>query len=130
MSILSRIDTYHQQVLLYHRGNIVEVLCTYDPATLSGSGFNERKPNGTIQFVEATHGKKATFNLFEPLILDSEDETLSFMDRINPDSWKVLNGFVEKGVYKVGDKFQFIRDGYYCVDNDTLLNDLKLKISH
>ena len=68
----------------------------------------------------------ATFNLFEPLILDSEDETLSFMDRINPDSWKTTEGFIEKGNYKVGDKFQFIRDGYYCVDNDTTEDNAKL----
>lgn len=100
-------------------GNVCEVLCTYDEKTLSGSGFNERKPNGNIGFVDASSAMPATFNLFEPLILDSEDDSLSFMDRINPDSWKTLKGFVEKGDYKVGDKFQFIRDGYYCVDNDT-----------
>ena len=47
-------------------GNITVVHCTYDPATKSGSGFNERKPNGTIQFVEATTARKAKFNLFEP----------------------------------------------------------------
>ena len=100
-------------------GEVCEVLCTYDEKTLSGSGFNERKPNGNIGYVDASTAMPAKFNLFEPLILDSEDESLSFMDRINPDSWKVLNGFVEKGEYKVQDKFQFIRDGYYCVDNDT-----------
>ena len=49
-------------------GEIIEIHCTYDPATKSGSGFNERKPNGTIHFVEATTAKKATFNLFNPLI--------------------------------------------------------------
>ena len=96
-------------------GEVVEVLCTYDEKTLSGSGFNERKPNGNIGFVDASSAMPATFNLFEPLILDSEDETLSFMDRINPDSWKTSEGFVEKGSYKVGDKFQFIRDGTGCI---------------
>ena len=107
-------------------GEVVEVLCTYDEKTLSGSGFNERKPNGNIGFVDASSAMPATFNLFEPLILDSEDETLSFMDRINPNSWKTSEGFVEKGSYKVGDKFQFIRDGYYCVDNDTTEDNTKL----
>ncbi len=107
-------------------GEVCEVLCTYDEKTLSGSGFNERKPNGNIGYVDASTAMPAIFNLFEPLILDSEDETLSYLDRINPNSWKVLNGFVEKGVYKVGDKFQFIRDGYYCVDTDTTEDNINL----
>ena len=105
-------------VVYDEEGNIVKVLCTYDSATLSGSGFNERKPNGTIQFVEATHGKKATFNLFEPLILDDETKTLSFVERINPTSWTERHGFIEgtKDHFESLEKFQFIRDGYYCVD--------------
>lgn len=100
-------------------GEICEVLCTYDEKTLSGTGFNERKPNGTIGYVDAATAMKATFNLFEPLILDSEDESISFLDRINPTSWTKCEGFVEKGEYHVLDRFQFIRDGYYAVDSDT-----------
>lgn len=96
-------------------GNIVEILCTYDPATLSGTGFNERKPNGTIGFVEATTAKKAVFNKFSPLLL-SDDPEIHFIDRINHNSWEKVNGYIENGEYAVGDKFQFIRDGYYCVD--------------
>ena len=101
-------------------GNIVEVLCTYDKATKSGSGFNERKPNGTIQFVEATTGRKAIFNHFEPLILD-EDSTKPVCDRVNPDSWKKFEGYIENAYphFEVLDKFQFIRDGYYCVDKES-----------
>ena len=67
-----------------------------------------------------------TFNLFEPLILDSEDESISFLDRINPTSWTKCEGFVEKGVYNVLDRFQFIRDGYYAVDSDTSLDNSQL----
>ena len=100
-------------------GEICEVLCTYDEKTLSGTGFNERKPNGTIGYVDASTAMKATFNLFEPLILDSEDESISFLDRINPTSWTKCEGYVEKGEYHVLDRFQFIRDGYYAVDSDT-----------
>lgn len=100
------------------KGEIDEVLCTYDVNTLSGSGFNERKPNGNIGYVDAATAMPATFNLFEPLILDGDDDT-NFLDRVNPDSWKVAHGFVEKGTYKVLDKFQFIRDGYYAVDSET-----------
>ena len=54
------------EVIKDAEGNILELHCTYDPQTKSGSGFNERKPNGNIHYVEATTAKKATFNLFEP----------------------------------------------------------------
>lgn len=98
-------------------GNIVEVLCTYDPATKSGSGFNERKPNGNIGFVEAHTGRRANFNIFEALITD-DDATKDITERVNPNSWKVMEGFVEnaKPHFENEEKFQFIRDGYYTVD--------------
>ena len=101
-------------------GNIIEVLCTYDEATKSGSGFNERKPNGTIQFVEATTGRKAVFNQFEPLILD-EDNSKPVCERVNPNSWVKCYGYIENAYphFEVLDKFQFIRDGYYCVDKES-----------
>jgi len=100
-------------------GNIEEVYCTYDPETLSGTGFNERKPNGTIGFVEATTAKRATFNLFEPLILDDKVDAENFLERLNPNSWIQMQGFVENQEFKVEDRYQFIRDGYYIVDKDT-----------
>ena len=102
------------------KGNIVEVLATYDPATKSGSGFTDRKPNGTIQFVEATTARPAVFNQFEPLITD-EDTEKDITERVNPNSWNKLNGYIENAYehFNVLDKFQFIRDGYYCVDNDS-----------
>lgn len=105
-------------VVYDNEGNIVEVLCTYDPITLSGTGFNERKPNGTIGFVEATTAQQAIFNSFESLLLN-DDPDIHFLDRINNDSWHTSKGFVEKGEYKPLDHFQFIRDGYYVVDLDT-----------
>ena len=108
-------------------GNICLVHCTYDVNTKSGSGFNERKPNGTIQFVEKTTARKAKFNKFEPLMVDAEkDDQRSFLERVNPNSWTVLNGFVEnaKEHFEVLEKFQFIRDGYYTVDNDSTDSEL------
>ena len=99
-------------------GEIEEVLCTYDKATLSGSGFNERKPNGTIGFVEASSAKKAIFNQFEPLILGTVDSE-NFLENINPNSWTKLEGYVENGKYEKDTSFQFIRDGYYIVDKDS-----------
>ena len=104
-------------------GNIVCVHATYDPATLSGSGFNERKPNGTIGFVEATTAKAAKFNKFDVLIIP--DDTKDITECVNPNSWEVLEGFVEgANVYSVGNMYQFIRDGYYRVDEDTTADNL------
>lgn len=101
-------------------GNIVELQCTYDPETKSGSGFNERKPNGTIHFVEATTSKKAVFRLFEPLMLDS-DSKRDLVERLNPNSWNELNGYVEKSLEETYplERFQFIRKGYFATDYDS-----------
>lgn len=99
-------------------GNIQKILCTYDPKTLSGSGFTDRKPNGTIGFVDASNCYPATFNHFAPLILE-DNKDKPFTERLNPSSWKTLNGYIEKQVFKPYDHFQFIRDGYYVVDEDS-----------
>lgn len=110
-------------VVYDNEGKIIEIHCTYDPNTLSGSGFNERKPNGTIGFVEATTAKKAKFNKFSPL-LTSDDDDVYFLDRVNKDSWQECIGFVEAGNYQPYDRFQFIRDGYYVVDEDSTEDNL------
>lgn len=97
-------------------GNVIEVLATYDENTKSGSGFNERKPNGTIHFVEATHAQKAVFNFFGPMITGDED--LPLEERFNKNSWDVKEGFVEDALHqaKPQDKYQFVRNGYFNVD--------------
>ena len=101
-------------------GKIIEIHCTYDPETKSGSGFEGRKPNGTIHFVEASTALKATFNLYEPLVFDETEETkgTSFIERLNPNSLVKLEGFVESSLIdtKPLDRYQFIRNGYYCTD--------------
>ena len=107
-------------------GSIKEIHCTYDPETKSGSGFDARKPNGTIHFVEASTALKATFNLFEPLILDEKVSTDNFIERLNPTSWVKQIGYVEASLSTTtpGDKYQFIRNGYYTTDKDSKGNDL------
>ncbi|MGN7469186.1 glutamine--tRNA ligase/YqeY domain fusion protein [Brevibacillus sp. SAFN-007a] len=99
-------------------GNIIELHCTYDPETKSGSGFTGRKVKGTIHWVEATQAIPAEFRLYEPLILDDEDGEGNFLDKINPKSLEVLNGFVEPNMKdtKAQDKYQFFRHGYFNVD--------------
>lgn len=114
------------EVIYNDDGSIKELHCTYDVATKSGSGFNERKPNGNIHFVEATHAIPATFNLFEPLIIDEKVSSENFKERLNPYSWTIKHGFVEEALkdVQVGEKFQFVRNGYYSVDYDSKGNDL------
>ncbi len=100
-------------------GNVVEVRCTYDPETKSGSGFTGRKVKGTIHWVDASHAVPAEFRLYEPLITDDEeDDGASFLDKLNPNSLQMLHGFVEPGMKEAhgGDKFQFFRHGYFNVD--------------
>lgn len=105
-------------VIKDEKGDVVEVLATYDVNTKSGSGFNERKPDGTIHFVEATTAQAAKFNIFEPMLID--DEKLALEDRFNHNSWTIKDGFVEAALKesKVSDKFQFIRNGYFSRDDD------------
>jgi len=101
-------------------GTIQEIHCTYDPETKSGSGFNLRKPNGNIHYIEATTAVPSEFNLFQPLMVDS-DADRKLEDRLNPHSWETINGYVEASLKDTlpEDKFQFVRTGYFSADYDT-----------
>ncbi len=109
-------------------GNIEEILCTYDEATKSGSGFDARKPNGTINYVEATTALKAEFRLFGNLLVEETEENkdLDFMDRLNPNSLEIIEGYVEASLKdtKSGDHYQFLRVGYYTTDKDSTSDKL------
>ncbi|TPG70100.1 glutamine--tRNA ligase/YqeY domain fusion protein [Brevibacillus laterosporus] len=107
------------EVIKDEDGNVVELHCTYDPETKSGSGFTGRKVKGTLHWVDATHAVSAEFRLYEPLILDvEEEEGKTFLDYMNPSSLEILQGFVEPNMTeaKPQDKFQFFRHGYFNVD--------------
>ena len=102
-------------------GKVTVVHCTYDPETKAGSGFTGRKVKGTIHWVPASHAVKAEVRLYENLIdeekgvYNKEDGSLN----LNPNSLIVIkDAFVEpsfKG-YGAYDSFQFVRNGYYCID--------------
>ena len=102
-------------------GNVVEVHCTYDPETKSGSGFEGRKVKGTIHWVPVHHCVKATVKLYENLVDEekgvyNEDGTMN----INPNSLMVIdNCYIEESVKgaKPLDSFQFVRNGFFCVDS-------------
>jgi glutaminyl-tRNA synthetase len=112
-------------VIKNEQGEIIEVHCTYDPQTKSGSGFNERKPNGNIHFVDAKNSIPAEFRLFEDLVENLDNKDIPFRDKINKDSLIVKKGFVENTVNNtIGSRYQFIRNGYYAVDPDTTEDNL------
>lgn len=108
------------EVIKDAQGNVVELHCTYDPETKSGSGFTGRKVKGTIHWIDASSAAPAEFRLYEALLTDEnkDGDSDSFLDRINPNSLTVLHGYVEADLQKAvpHDKFQFFRHGYFNVD--------------
>ncbi|MGL4344073.1 MAG: glutamine--tRNA ligase/YqeY domain fusion protein [Cellulosilyticaceae bacterium] len=111
-----------EEVIKDADGNVTEIHCTYDPETKSGSGFTGRKVKATIHWVDASVAVPAEFRLYEPLILDDapENEGKHFLEQINPNSMEVLEGFIEPVAIQdatAGDKFQFVRHGFFTVDS-------------
>ncbi|MDO1512914.1 glutamine--tRNA ligase/YqeY domain fusion protein [Maribacter confluentis] len=112
-------------------GNIVEVQCTYDPKSKSGSGTEEslRRVKGTLHWVSIAHAIKTEVRLYDRLFTDESPDThkdKDFLEFINPDSLSIITGYVEPALKNaaIGDRFQFQRLGYFCVDpdsNDNLL---------
>lgn len=108
-------------------GNVVEVHCTYDPETKSGSGFNGRKVKGTIQWVCAETAEKAEVRLYENIVDEekgvyNEDGSIN----INPNSLTILkNCYIEPALAeaKPMDSFQFVRQGYFVVDSKDSTQD-------
>lgn len=108
-------------------GKIIEIHCTYDPDTKSGRPGAKRKVKGTLHWVSAKHALKAEIRLYDYLLLEkdkteSEEEKENFINRINPNSLEIKTDcLVEPGLSNSakGDKFQFMRKGYFCVDPDS-----------
>ncbi len=112
-----------EQVIKDADGTIVELRCSYDPATL-GANPEGRKVRGVIHWVSAVHGVAAEVRLYDRLFAhpapDADKEVDSFLDHLNPDSLRVLqNAVVEPALAGAapGDRFQFEREGYYCLDS-------------
>ncbi len=98
-------------------GDIETVYCTYDPKTKSGSGFTDRKPNGTIHFVEKTQAQPVEIRLYEPLVLNTDQKDIPINERINPNSRVIKQGFIEASVPLTSNEpYQFTRLGYFSVD--------------
>ncbi len=104
-------------------GEIIELHCSYDPATRSGSEEGEqRKVKGVIHWVSATHGIEVPVRLYDRLFLNENPEDApagkTFLDNMNPDSLQVLTATAEPSLRTAaaGERFQFERNGYFCVD--------------
>lgn len=107
------------EVIKDKNGEVIELKCTYDPETKSGSGFTGRKVKGTIHWVSASEGKQVEVHMLNPLLKDEEGfDADTFLDKINPDSLKKITAWVEPRVLEASpyDKFQFVRQGYFSVD--------------
>jgi glutaminyl-tRNA synthetase len=107
-------------------GEVVELRCTYDPATRGGDAPDGRKVKGTIHWASAAHAIDAEVRLYDHLFtkLDPDDvpEGQTYLDNLNPNSLVVVTGAkLEPSLAKAatGDTFQFERLGYFCVDKDS-----------
>jgi glutaminyl-tRNA synthetase len=109
------------EVIKNESGEVTEIHCTYDPETKSGTG-STRSVKGTIHWVSAEHAIKAEVRLYDRFFVTEDplgDKEKEFMDLINPNSLEVIsNCRIEPSLanVKTGDKFQFERQGYFCVD--------------
>jgi glutaminyl-tRNA synthetase len=115
-----------QNVVKDAAGNVVEVHCTYDPASRGGNSPDGRKVKSTIHWVSTKHAVSAEVRLYEKLFTkpDPNDyaEGGSFADNLNPDSLEVIaDAKLEPSLAKanVGERFQFERVGYFCLDPDS-----------
>ena len=118
------------EVIKDAQGNITELHCTYDPATRGGNAPDGRRVQGTIHWVSAQHAKPAEVRLFDRLfsVPDPNDvpEGQDWRQNINPESLRTAKAMLEPSLAEaqVGDRFQFERMGYFCVDPDTTTNQM------
>lgn len=119
-----------EKVVKDAKGEIMEIHCSYDPESRSGSGTqaSKRKVKGTLHWVDASQAIKAEVRLYDRLFTVSEPDRQEkdFLEYINPNSLKKVSAFVEPSLLKAkaGDTFQFQRLGYFCVDPDTTQGNL------
>lgn len=105
-------------------GEVIELHCSYDPATRGGDAPDNRKVKATLHWVSAKHAVKAEVRLYNTLFTKAEpgSENNDFLTDINPDSLEVLDAcFIEPGIAGAdpGNRYQFERMGYFCVDRDS-----------
>lgn len=111
-------------------GEVTAVHCTYDPETFGGDTPDGRKVRGTIHWVSARDNATATVKLYERLFNvenpSDEEGVGSFEDNLNPDSLKEKKAYIERSLADTnpGDKYQFMRTGYFCTDTTSTPDNL------
>src|SRR5690606_10103998 len=115
-----------ESVIKDESGNIVEIHCSYDPESRSGSGTEAslRKVKGTLHWVSVPHAVKAEVRLYDRLFtVEAPDaqKDVDFLQFLNPNSLQIITGYAEPSIKeaKIQDRFQFQRLGYFVVDRDT-----------
>jgi glutaminyl-tRNA synthetase len=113
-----------QDFVLDDAGNVIELLCTYDPQTKSGSGFSERKVKGTIHWVDGASAAKVKVRAYNYLMIENENGENIF----NEDSIKEFDAYCEESIKnaKPEERFQFFRHGYYIADAYETKGDQKV----
>ena len=102
-------------------GEVVEVVCSYDPESLGGQAADGRRVKGTIHWVSAEHGVTAEVRMYEHLFKSAfpEEEEGEFVDHVDPNSLNVVNAMIEPALVNAekGQSFQFMRKGYFVLDS-------------
>jgi glutaminyl-tRNA synthetase len=113
-------------VVKNEKGEVVEVHCSYDPATRGGNAPDNRKVKATIHWVSAAHAVDAEVRIYENLFLKADpsdvEEGHDVLDNLNPNSLEVIaDAKLEPSLANpaIGDRYQFERLGYFCVDPDS-----------
>jgi glutaminyl-tRNA synthetase len=113
-------------VVKNEQGNVVEVHCTYDPATRGGDSPDGRKVKSTIHWVSAEHAIDAEVRVYDTLFTrenpNEVEEGQEFTSNLNPKSLEVLTGKLEPSLANAmpGSRYQFERLGYFCADKDSV----------
>jgi glutaminyl-tRNA synthetase len=116
----------YKEIVKDAEGNIVEIHCTHDPDSRGGEAPDGRKVRGTLHWVSAAHALDAEIRLYDRLFMEENPEEVAegetFLDNLHPNSLEVRPGCkLEPSVAHAqpGDRFQFMRVGYFAVDPDT-----------
>ncbi|EGS33098.1 MULTISPECIES: glutamine--tRNA ligase/YqeY domain fusion protein [Megasphaera] len=112
-----------ERVLKDEQGNIIEIHCTHDPESKSGTGENaNRKVKGTLHWVSAADAVDITTRMYDYLLTDNEEDgDKDILEQINPQSLVEYQSKAEAYIkeFKQGNSFQFLRQGYFVIDPDT-----------
>lgn len=115
------------EIVKDENGEIVELLCTYDPETKGGWSNDGRKVKGTMHWVSAEHALTAKVNLYEPLFtVENPAKEEDFTKCLNPNSLQTVEALVEPGLKETipGQRYQFERTAYFCTDKESTAENL------